>query len=448
MFLDFFRWEIVLVLALLVLDGQLLQSQTLDDPTVTTQDNFGYSIAIQDERVLVGARRDDTFGTNVGQAHMFDRTTGSIIATFNDPTPTLQDNFGTVVDFDLRLAVIGSPQDATNGILGGQAYLFDSATGSLLETFNDPTPTSSDLFGTSAAISGNRVVVGAPGDDSNGLGIGQAHLFDTTDGSLIATLNDPTGTSFDNFGQAVAIDGNLVAVGEPGDDTKGFNVGQVHLFSASDGEFLMTLSDPTVTSGDSFGTSVAVYDDQVLVGVPADDSAGEDAGQAHLFDSTDGSVVHTFYADQPMSFDEFGVSVAIHGDRILIGSPRREIPTATGKAYLFDANSGKLLDSITAKNKSFDNDFYAMSVDLSDQFAAIGIPLDDSQGSNVGQVELLSLDTKILGDVNLDGDVNLLDVSPFVELLLNSGFQNEADINQDGVVDLLDVNPFVEMLVG
>ena len=54
----------------------------------------------------------------------------------------------------------------------------------------------------------------------------------------------------------------------------------------------------------------------------------------------------------------------------------------------------------------------------------------------------------LLGDVNIDGSVNLLDVAPFIELLTNGSFQGEADINQDGVVDLLDVAPFVDLLSG
>ena len=52
----------------------------------------------------------------------------------------------------------------------------------------------------------------------------------------------------------------------------------------------------------------------------------------------------------------------------------------------------------------------------------------------------------LIGDVNLDGEVNLLDVGPFVQVLTNGGFQSEADINQDGSVDLLDVGPFVQLL--
>ncbi len=66
-----------------------------------------------------------------------------------------------------------------------------------------------------------------------------------------------------------------------------------------------------------------------------------------------------------------------------------------------------------------------------------------------GGTQVLSLVSDVLlGDVNLDGDVNLLDVSPFINLLTESQFQVEADINGDGVVDLLDVEPFVKLLSG
>jgi hypothetical protein len=53
-----------------------------------------------------------------------------------------------------------------------------------------------------------------------------------------------------------------------------------------------------------------------------------------------------------------------------------------------------------------------------------------------------------LGDVNLDGDVNGLDVDPFVGVLLNGPYQVEADMNEDGDVNGLDVDPFVAAVVG
>ncbi len=58
------------------------------------------------------------------------------------------------------------------------------------------------------------------------------------------------------------------------------------------------------------------------------------------------------------------------------------------------------------------------------------------------------MDGGLLGDVNCDGTVDLLDVAPFVDLVINGGFSTKADFNFDGVVDLLDVAPFVDALTG
>ena len=56
--------------------------------------------------------------------------------------------------------------------------------------------------------------------------------------------------------------------------------------------------------------------------------------------------------------------------------------------------------------------------------------------------------TVVLGDLNGDGHVSLLDIALFVEAISSGEFVSEADINQDGVVDLLDVQPFIDLLVG
>lgn len=65
-----------------------------------------------------------------------------------------------------------------------------------------------------------------------------------------------------------------------------------------------------------------------------------------------------------------------------------------------------------------------------------------------GQVVVVVPATGILGDVNMDGTVDLLDVNPFVEILGDNEYQFEADVNQDGVVNLLDIDPFVSLLSG
>ena len=69
-------------------------------------------------------------------------------------------------------------------------------------------------------------------------------------------------------------------------------------------------------------------------------------------------------------------------------------------------------------------------------------------GEVVGDMQLWMASSFILGDVNCDGSVDLLDVSPFVDLLISGEFSEKADINTDGAVDLLDVGPFVDLLAG
>ena len=209
-------------------------SRTFDNPTPTVSDVFGISMALDGNHVLIGSHKD-TNGLSVGQVQLFDATTGSLLQTFADPTPN-GDEFGSSVALDGNRVLVGTSSDDTNGANVGQAYLFDTTSGNLLHTFNDPTPTPNgslgDEFGKAVALDGNRVLVGASDDDTNGVEVGQAHLFDATTGSLLQTFDDPTITGADFFGSSVALDGNRVLVGAPYDDTNGTNVGQAHLFVA------------------------------------------------------------------------------------------------------------------------------------------------------------------------------------------------------------------------
>ncbi|MEO0625075.1 MAG: hypothetical protein AAF183_23225 [Pseudomonadota bacterium] len=310
--------------------------QTFDDPTVTTSDQFGVSVALDGNNILIGAHSDDTNGGNVGQAHLFDATTGALLRTFDDPTATTGDNFGFSVALDGNNVLIGAQGDGTNGDGVGQAHLFDATTGALLRTFNDPTVTGNDLFGTSVALDGNTVLIGAEGDDTNGTNVGQAHLFDATTGALLQTFDDPTFTDRDFFGTSVALDGNNVLIGAQGDDTNGFGVGQAHLFDATTGALLRTFDDPTVTAGDSFGSSVALDGNSVLIGARNDDTNGFNVGQVHLFDATTGALLQSFNDPTVTAADDFGFSVALDGNNVLIGALGDDTNSnAVGQAHLF-----------------------------------------------------------------------------------------------------------------
>jgi outer membrane protein assembly factor BamB len=133
----------------------------------------------------------------------------------------------------------------------------------------------------------------------------------------------------------------------------------------------------------------------------------------------------------------------------------------THEVYQFAAN-GDLITSFSTGADTFPshilispNDEDELLISLTGaagvfRFSTSGVPAGPfifGGGLTVpGQAFLV--DTFLLGDLNGDGVVNLLDVAPFVAAIVNGTFIPEADINGDGHVDLLDVQPFVQLLVG
>ena len=125
--------------------GNLLH--TFNDPTITAGDEFGAGLAMDGNHVLIGAYRDDTNGANAGQVHLFDAATGALLNTFNSPNP-MAFNFGRGVAIDGSFGVLGADFSGVNGQHPGlgQAYLFNITTGDLVQTFDDPTITDWDSF--------------------------------------------------------------------------------------------------------------------------------------------------------------------------------------------------------------------------------------------------------------------------------------------------------------
>ena len=220
--------------------------QTYNNPNAygtSVYDNFGFSVAISGNRVVVGAYTEgDAAGTYSGKAYIFDVTTGSLLHTLHNPnaygTPA-NDQFGISVAISGNRVVVGAyTEDDAGGTNSGKAYIFDATTGSLLHTLHNPNAYGTsdyDYFGEAVAISGNRVAVGARGEgDAAGTRSGKAYIFDATTGSLLRTLNNPNayGTgAIDSFGFSVAISGNLAIVGAfPEGDADGTDSGKTYVY--------------------------------------------------------------------------------------------------------------------------------------------------------------------------------------------------------------------------
>jgi hypothetical protein len=200
--------------------------------------------------------------------------------------------------------------------------------------------TSGDEFGRSVAIDGATVVVGAYRKNSY---TGAVYVLRTTDGGAsygqVAKLAAADGAADDLFGTSVAIDGATVVIGAPDAGTGG----AVYVFRTSDGgatyDQVAKLTADDAAASDYFGVSVAIDGDTVVVGAFSDDS---DRGSAYVFRTSDGATyveVAKLTAADAATGDVFGNSVAIAGDTVVVGAQWDDDGgSASGSAYVFDPN--------------------------------------------------------------------------------------------------------------
>jgi outer membrane protein assembly factor BamB len=355
---------------------------------------FGQHVALNGDRVVIDADQPVPAGQGgqpTWRAYLFDATSGELLRAFDDPNRTTSGSYGSgaalAVEGDRIL--VGDPYDDTSGSDAGQAYLFDAKTGTLIGTFDDATlddgsnyPSSVGGFGEAVAIDGDLVLIGEPDDNTYGNGSGQAHLFNASTGAFLWVFDDPTpedsSTSYPGgFGEAVAIDGDCVLIGEP-HGHGGSNRGEAHLFDATSGALLRTFE-----GYDRFGSAVALDCDHVLIGDPW---ASDHLGKAHLFDATTGALLRTF--EDPTGDGKkhgFGASVALDGNRVLIGAPDAgyiDLDTGfvdfnffyAGRAYLFDATTGEMSRAFKDPELTLGGDAFGASVALGNNRALIGAP--------------------------------------------------------------------------
>jgi len=356
--------------------------QTFNNPTPGLDDFFALHVTNSGNYVLVGAHQDDTGAEDAGSAYLFD-TSGKLLETYNNPTPEINDQFGISMDISENYVLVGAFGDNTGARTAGSAYLFDTS-GKLLETFNNPTPERGDEFAFWLSISENNILVGAYRDNTGAKDAGSAYLFDTS-GKLLETYNNPTPEINDQFGESVSIYGNHVLIGAHQDDTGAEDAGSVYLFDTS-GKLLETYNNPTPAVGDLFGDAVSIYGNYVLIGANRDDTGAEDAGSVYLFD-TSGKLLETYNNPTPEIRDRLGHSVDIYENYILAGAHREDTGAKdAGTAYLFDT-SGKLLETFNNPIPEHE-DRFAHSVSIYGNYILVSSDGDDTGAENAGSAYL------------------------------------------------------------
>ena len=263
---------------------------------------------------------------------------------------TTNSYFGSAAALNGSTALIGADGDNS---FQGAAYLFTKSNGSWNEgqklTASDGLP--GDEFGYRVALADHTLLVGAFTATVGGVvSQGAAYLFTQSNGtwseSQKLTAND--GALFDNFGASVALDGSTLVVGANG-ATVGGNAAQgaVYVFTESNGAWTQTqkLTADDGAAFDNFGLSVALKGSTILVGSPAA-PIGTNAGQGalYVFTESNGNWTQTqkLTASDGAANESFGESVALEGSTALVGAYNATINGHTwqGAAYIFTESNG------------------------------------------------------------------------------------------------------------
>jgi len=305
------------------------------NPNDPPSHSFGYAMALEGSVVAVGARWDDQTAADAGAVYLFDALSGTQLRKLRANDGALDDWMGYSVAMDGGIVAAGSPRDADNGNRSGSVYLFDAASGAQLNKIKPADGAAFDEFGQSVAMGGGLLVVGAWSDGDNGGGSGSAYIFDVATGAQLHKLLASDGGVTDYFGSSVAIDGGLVVVGAYSDLNNG---GAAYLYDAATGAELDKFVASDIGNNDEAGYAVAISGGIVVVGAHKNDDAGSDSGSAYLFDAGTGVQLAKLLPTDGTAGARFGHSVAMQGSRILVGADLDDdFGFGSGSVYFFTA---------------------------------------------------------------------------------------------------------------
>jgi FG-GAP repeat protein len=349
-------------------------------------DEFGVSVAVSGDTVVVGAQWDDDAGANSGSAYVFVRSgltwTEQQKLTATDGTGG--DGFGGSVSISGDTVVVGAQWDNDEGFQSGSAYVF-VRSGLIWTEQQKLTATDAgvgDRFGGSVSISGDTVVVGAQWDDNKG----SAYVFvrSGTTWTEEDKLTASDGAELDEFGVSVSVSGDIAVVGAPGPHGKKKGTAYVFVRSGTTWteEDKLNASDPD--KGDDFGESVAIDGNSIVVGAPHNN----DKGTAYVFvrSGTTWTQEAKLNASDRARDDHFGESVAISGDTVAVGAQwDNDEGFRSGSAYVF-VRSGTIWSQqkkLTARDGAKKDEF-GESIAISGDTVVIGARLDDDAGQFSG----------------------------------------------------------------
>ena len=348
-----------------ILTNQLIASNS------GNRDYFGFDSDISGNTIISGAYGEDGFGSSAGAAYIYKYDGSDWIETkLKASDATSNDQYGRTVATSGSEAIVGSIYNGTSSY--GAAYIYKDNGTSWVETkLTASIQNATDKYASSVDIDGGVAIVGAPEDSSLMPSAGSAYLYEDNGSSWIETkLIASDATEYNKFGNSVSISGNIAVIGSNNNDTKNTNAGAVYIFEKEVGAWTekakLTASDGGVN--DNFGTSVSINGDMIIVGAPYHGSHGA----AYVFvKENEDWVEYKLNVDDWSSVVRLGNDVSISENLAIVGSSEEAGRiTRSGAAYVFSFNGLEWKQK--EKFEIEEGTYFGQSVSISESKAVIG----------------------------------------------------------------------------
>ena len=323
------------------------------------------------------------------------------------------DQFGRIVSMSNDTIVVGAPYEDGPGINRGAVYVYKRnqvEPGSWVEVAKLISPENEDngFFGRSVAISEDTIIAGGLLRNDLGEFHGYAYIFERNQGGIenwgiVKKITKPDINGMDSFGLSVAINEDTIVIGDPTDNTSAEKSGSAYIYDRNQGgqnnwgEVAKLLASDGEES-DYFGHSVSVSGKTIVVGAYGEDGSGMDRGAAYIFERNEGGENHwgekvKLTASETEDKDFFGFTIAIDNQTIVVGVFREY---EQGSAYVFDRDEGGLGNwgEVTrlVASDAENADYFASKVAIDQDIIAVGSAGEDGIGSNRGAVYIYGRD--------------------------------------------------------
>jgi hypothetical protein len=257
-------------------------------PTPVSSAQFGVSVALDGLRIATGELSSGHFGTPLrGAVHVFDKQAGVFTATaaIQNPLQTVGNQFGAAVAVEGDRIAIGAPTEFQNFQTWGAVYLFQRVGGQWQQEARllASDGSNSSRFGASVAMSGTRLAIGAPGKMVGGVQEGGAYTFELSGGVWTETGNFSIAPASNDraLGVSIAIDGGTVIAGATRTNDRG--AAYVFIDQGASWALQQRLQPSDLSATATFGQSVAVLGNSAVVGAWQDAPSGANSGSASVF---------------------------------------------------------------------------------------------------------------------------------------------------------------------